>query len=74
MAFVECLGVSRKTRWSPPMEGDLRQEPGIAWRGGTYTWPFQERASELHGRLNPLLVDMTLEAGTPGAIRQPLPT
>ena len=31
MTFVECLGVSQKRHdGGPPMEGNLRQEPGVA--------------------------------------------
>ena len=31
MAFVECLGVfARRHDGGPPVEGNLRQEPGVA--------------------------------------------
>ena len=31
MAFVECLGFSQEdTMEGPPVEGNLRQEPGVA--------------------------------------------
>ena len=29
-AFVECLGSRKKTPWRPPVEGNLRQESGVA--------------------------------------------
>ena len=31
-------GLARRHNGGSPVEGDLRQEPGVAWCGGTYWW------------------------------------
>ena len=38
MTFVECLGFSQEDTMESPVEGNLRQEPGVARRNGTCWW------------------------------------